>query len=102
MKRSELETLQKTVHIILENDIKARNNDDYLYTVVCRRLNSDCANHSFIIVMANRKLWNLPSYESVGRTRRKLQKEHPELASFERTKRNRKLQEHEYLEYARS
>lgn len=102
MKRSELETLQNTVKIILENNSDARSSDDYLYMLVCRRLNPDCAIYPFTTVMENRKRWNLPSYESVGRTRRKLQKLYPELDSFERIKRNRKLQEQEYREYARS
>lgn len=101
MKRKELETLQTIVKAILENDSMARNSDDYLYSIVCRRLVPDCANAPFCHVISNRKRWNLPSYESVGRTRRKLQEKFPELSAFDSVKDNRTLQEAEYIAYAR-
>ena len=101
MRRKDLETLQTIVKAILENDNKARNSDDYLYSVVCKKLVPECANAPFCHVISNRMKWNLPSYDSVGRTRRKLQEKHPELSAFESTKRNRTILEEEYIAYAR-
>lgn len=102
MKRRDLESLQTTVRIILEHDAMARNSDDYLYSMVCKRLVPECANAPFCTVISNRKRWNLPSYDSVGRTRRKLQEKYPELEAFDSTRRNRDAQELEYREYART
>lgn len=102
MKRRDFDTLQKTVKAILESDSRARNSDDYLYALVCRKLSPDCVNAPFCRVISDRTRWNLPSYESVGRTRRKLQEKYPELEPFEKTKRNRAVLEQEYRDYARS
>lgn len=102
MKKRDLDTLQKTVKTILENDSRARNSDDYLYSVVCKTISPDCVNAPFGRVISERERWNLPSYDSVGRTRRKLQEKYPELEAFDSTKRNRMDLEMEYRKYARS
>ena len=63
----------KDVKLILTVDEKARNSDDYLYSVICRmRLldnNIDATRISFVDVMSRRKELNLPPYETVRRSR---------------------------------
>ena len=69
--------LQEFVKPILEADERTRNSDDVLYFHVCTKLLGD----GLLLenVLLNRKTLNIPSYESVGRARRKLQQDNPDL-----------------------
>ncbi len=51
--------------------------------------------------LTNHKELGLPSFESVGRTRRKLQEKHPELLGNVRTQKIRAAGEKAYRKYAR-
>jgi len=51
--------------------------------------------------MSQSRYLGLPSFESVGRTRRKLQAEHPELLGSIRIQKIRAKQEQNYRRYAK-
>ena len=53
----------------------------------------------FCEIMLNHKQYNLPSFESITRCRRKLQNDYPELAN-EKTKEKRLNETAEYIDYA--
>lgn len=55
----------------------------------------------FAEVMSQYRYLGLPSFESVGRTRRKLQAEHPELLGSIRIQKLRAKQEQNYRRYAK-
>lgn len=75
----ELFNVSKIVKQILREDQEARDNDDYLYCKVCERVNAISVNEPFNKVMRNRKDLGFPPFETVRRTRQKLQEEYPEL-----------------------
>ena len=88
-----LRTIEDKVRAILKKDEEARNDDMVLYLKVC--------NSYFKEVMSQYRYLGLPSFESVGRTRRKLQAEHPELLGSIRIQKIRAKQEQNYRRYAK-
>ena len=86
---------------ILEHNADARNSDEYLYLKVCEKVSGMCMNLPFWKVFMNRKEYGLPSYETVGRARRKLQETHPELAGNSTVEAQRTLNEEVFRDYAR-
>ena len=71
----------KLVLQILQEMPDTRNSDDALYLEVCKRINPKAALLPFFYVMASRKTYGFPPFESVRRSRQKIQNEHPELVS---------------------
>lgn len=100
-KAKELNTTVNLVKSILEECPEARNNDDVLYLLVCRRTNDICVNLPFWKVLLNRKAYNLPAFESVRRSRQRLQAAYPELAGDENVDAQRMLNEEIFREFAR-
>lgn len=100
-KSKELKTITAIVKDVLEHDPKARNSDEYLYLEVCARIGGKCITFPFWKVFTNRKAYGLPSYETVGRARRKLQETHPELADNSTVEAQRTLNEEVFRDYAR-
>lgn len=100
-KSKELKTTSEIVQIILEQNPHARNSDDFLYIKVCEKVNNISINLPFKEVMANRKAYGLPAFESVRRTRQKLQATHPELAGCDDVEAQRMLNEETFRNYAR-
>ena len=90
------------VKTLLKENPRTRNSDDYLYAKVCERYNSDVLRLDFGFVLANRKDLGLPCFESVRRSRQKLQELHPELAGTGSVKAARKVNEAVVSEYARN
>lgn len=80
---------------------KARNSDMVLYYMVCCKRNIVSLGEPFGYVLMNLKELNLPSIESVGRVRRKIQELYPELASDEKVKEMREEQEEIYRKYSK-
>lgn len=64
---------------ILEKDPQARNSDMYLYFRVVERINAPALNKSFGEVITGLQDLGLPCFETVRRTRQKLQSENPKL-----------------------
>lgn len=85
-------------NILLENPT-TRDDDMLLYGAFCAKYNLVSPELTFYEVMANAKRWNLPSYESITRARRKVQ----EMEEYLRGKKRglRKEQEKNYRNFYR-
>ena len=96
----------KDVKLILTVDEKARNSDDYLYSLICRMrlldLGTDADSIAFVDVMKHRKALGLPPYETVRRARQKIQQHHPDLRANADVEVMREVKEEEFRNYARS
>ena len=99
-KAKELKKTTAIVKDILENDTVARNSDDYLYYMVCRRINEIVVHLPFWKVMLNRKQYKFPSFKSVERARRKLQRAYPEFSGDPDVEAQKMLNEEVYKDYA--
>ena len=75
-----LKTIEKKVKAILEKNTDARNDDMVLYLALCNVCLKDAGAMPLAEIMTQHKYLGLPSFESVSRTRRKLQAKYPELA----------------------
>lgn len=95
-----LKTIEDMVRAILKKDKEARNDDMLLYLKVCNACLKDAGTMPFAEVMAGYRFYGLPPFESVRRTRQKLQATYPELAGNLRVRRLRAVQEQAYRQYA--
>lgn len=100
-KSKELKNTTAIVKDLLINNPNTRNSDDYLYYKVCERIAPECINNKFWYVLLNRKQYGLPAFESVRRSRQKLQETYPELASNGKVEGYRALQEELFRDYAK-
>lgn len=100
-KSTELKTTTDLVKKILQDVPEARNSDDFLYYKVCEKINALYINLPFWKVIVNRKLYGFPAFESVRRTRQKVQAEYPELSGNSTVEGNRMLNEKVFRDYAR-
>jgi hypothetical protein len=103
MKRmKELSTRVKT---ILEANENARNSDNILYLHILRSYGADNGldidKMSVPMLFLHCKDMGLPSLESVGRARRKMQELYPHLRSNENVQIIREMQEEAYRQYAK-
>ena len=98
MAKSKLNTLKEQVIHILEICPEARDSDDKLYVEICKANDQKINNCSFEDFMLHRNLYNVPSYSSVERVRRKAQEEREDLAGSVREM--RKNLEQEYVDFA--
>ena len=102
MKQVDFIKLEDEIRQILIEDEVARSDDMYLYWVYCnKRLKEQkqAIFESLFLSPTTRKTYNIKSYHSVSRCRRKIQEHTPDLAS-ERSKRLRAKEEKDYKEYA--
>ena len=101
-----LTKLSELVYDILVKNEKARNSDTYLYYIVCNeKLRSNGHDISKITLadsLLRREELGLPPFESVRRTRQKIQHDNQELAGSKAVEAFRSKNEKEYREYARS
>lgn len=100
-KLAELKTATKIVKVILQENPFARDCDEYLYYKVCEKINPECTQLPFWQVVLGRKKLGLPAFETVRRTRQKLQATYPELAGDKNVEAQRMLNEEDFREYAR-
>lgn len=100
-----LKKVSRLVKMILEADEKARNSDNYLYYKVVsaysRHLGINMNNVSVyeFLLMCNE--WGIPGFETVRRTRQKVQASFPELRAKDDVENNRLLRELQFRDYAR-
>ncbi len=86
--RHEISRTHKLVKEILETDPKTRNSDDLLYLDIIER---SCPLKTTIgSLFRNREYLGIPPYETVRRTRQKIQAEHPELRGDEKRRQRAK------------
>lgn len=97
-----IKSTQDVVRMILATNPKTRNSDNLLYVEVCSFLDPSTKFMQFGFVMENVKALDLPGFETVRRTRQKLQAAFPELAAYDAVSGYRALKEEEFRDYARS
>lgn len=103
---NDLNTTSKIVKHILNTDPHTRNSDSFLYLKVLEYI-ADQKGLLFPAMTVQYFLTNLsdlpfPAFETVRRTRQKLQADYPELSANTAVKAMRAEKEKEYLNYARS
>lgn len=98
---SRLKKTSDLVRTVLQEVPETRNNDDVLYAEVCKRVNSSFMAMSFRQVLLHRKELGFPPFESVRRSRQKIQQHHPELSACSLVEGYRALEEEMYKNYAR-
>lgn len=97
----DLKSTKALVKSILEQDEQARNSDSFLYFRLLERIDKAILTvpvHDFLLGMG---LYGIPPFESVRRTRQKIQAECPWLAACDRVKEFRAENEEVYREFAR-
>lgn len=102
---SRLKELSNRVKSILEVNENARNSDNVLYLHVLRSYGAerglDIDKMSVPMLLLHCKDMGLPSLESMGRARRKVQELYPELRGSDDTQAIREMQEEAYRNFAR-
>ena len=96
-----LKSIEKKVKMILQKNGDARNDDMVLYLALCNLCLKDAGAIPLAEIMTQYKALGLPSFESVSRTRRKLQAKHPELAGSRSVQKLRATGEKAYRKYAK-
>lgn len=96
-----LKTIENKVKMILKKNEDARNDDMVLYLALCNLCLKDAGAIPLAEIMTQHKSLGLPSFESVSRTRRKLQAQHPELAGSRPVQKMRATGEKAYRRYAK-
>lgn len=97
-----LQSTSALVKEILEKYPATRDSDQLLYYRVCEALNEKSLTANFGYVLLNRKDFMIPSIETVGRCRRKLQEKNPELRASSKVQGFRDELQLEFREYART
>ena len=98
-------TIEKVVLEILKVNEEARNDDMKLYLLISKMCIYDThgiADFSFEDVMINYKAYGIPCFESVRRTRQKIQAKYPELGCSPEVRRARHKMQCVYSDYAKS
>lgn len=102
---NDLKTTTALVKSILEQDKQCRNSDSFLYlkvlSVIGKQRGIDIDKMSVPYFLVNLHGAGFPGFETVRRTRQKIQQHHPELAACAAVEGYRAENETEYREYAR-
>lgn len=102
---NELQTTTKLVKAILEEDKQARNSDSFLYLKVIETIADQKGINlygiSIPVFLVSMKENGFPGFETVRRTRQKVQQHHPELAACDNVKGMRMINETEFRKYSR-
>ena len=98
---NKLKNIKELVKSILENDEETRNSDMLLYFRVCQIKNEGALEIPFGAVIKNLDRFYLPPFESVRRTRQKVQAECPHLAPCKKVEEFRAENEVAFREFAR-
>lgn len=97
---SKLRNTTMVVRQVLVTVPAARNSDNILYLEVVRLINQQVLRLPLAVVLNNMKEYNLPTIETVGRCRRKLQAQFPELRADKAVEEFRSGLETEFREWA--
>ncbi len=104
-KSKELKTITDLVKGILQSFPEARNSDNVLYYYVCgvigKEKGVDIEKMSITRFLLNLKDYGFPQFETVRRSRQKLQATYPELAGNSDVEAQRTLNEEVFRDYAR-
>lgn len=100
---SNLYKTKNIVSIVLLENESARNDDNLLYKEVCKKIQPNIGRLCFDTVLNNMDRLKIPHFETVRRTRQKLQEENPEIYGCNIfVKKQREKKEKEFREFARS
>ena len=90
---------------ILQQDADTRDSDDILYCRVLehygKRMGVDFNRVSTISFFKNARRYKIPSIETVGRCRRKMQEEYTDVRGTDNTVRKRQDRAKDFVDYAR-
>lgn len=104
-KINRLINIRALVKKIMEQDAGTRNCDSYLYlkviSEVAKTKNYDLSAVSVTDYLSNMSQWGFPPFESVRRSRQKLQENNPDLASIDVVQDFRVQNEAVFREFAR-
>lgn len=102
---NELVSTTELVWEILATVPETRNSDNLLYIEVLKHYSKefgfDIAGYPFASALKNLKSWGIPTIETVGRCRRKLQHDNPELAASCKVRCQRAERKAEFIDYAK-
>lgn len=98
--KNKLYETKELVKQVLEENERARNSDNELYVKVCYRINPYVLTVPFAEVISDLDGYGLPPFESVRRTRQKLQAERPDLRPCDEVALFRAENETAYEEFA--
>ena len=101
MAKEKLNTMAVKVEEILRDKTKARDDDNVLYAYFLNSLGVSVRRTSFWEITRRVVNDDLPSMESVGRVRRKVQELNPELVGTEEKRKMRYKAIDDYKEFAR-
>ncbi len=94
---AKLEKFHNIVFEILQEKEETREDDFLLFYEVIKRIG--LGNLRLDYILTNHAILGIPSFETISRCRRKIQREHPEL-SGEAMRKIRKKEEMEFRAYA--
>lgn len=97
---SELRNTTKMVKYVLEKEPRTRNSDNLLWLEVVKLKNQGILRMPVAVVMQNLSTYGLPSIETVGRCRRKVQAANPELRAERAVEEFRSELEADFREWA--
>lgn len=96
-----LKTVESVVRGILIDYPDARNSDNILYSIYVRKAKPEILSLPVVDYLLHFTDFGLYRFESVARTRRRLQEEEPELRGVEDVRKWRKENEKQFYEYAK-
>ena len=102
---TDLKTTKALVELILNQDERARNSDSHLYfrviNTIADKHNIDLAKIPVIDFLLNLKKSPFPPFESVRRSRQKIQRASPHLAACKTVEEFRAEKEQDFRAFAR-
>ena len=96
-----LETMALKVKEILQKRPETRNNDRLLYCYYLNSTGISVKKNSYWDIATQVDLGKIPSIESLGRTRRKVQELNPDLAPSKKAKELKDINEEEYEDFSK-
>ncbi len=99
---TKLKAITEIVKEVLTQYPEARNSDDILYFLVCKKIDAISLNRPFKDIILNRKDYNYPALTYVARAGRKVREHHPELSGDGNVEGHRKENEKAFEEYSKT
>lgn len=103
---NDLRAISAVVKSILQQNRHTRNDDNLLYLMVLQQVSDrngiDLKSMTVPVFLLNMREYGFPGFETVRRSRQKMQAEYPELAGSESVRRKRAKQEEVFREFATS
>lgn len=103
-----MDNIRNTAVLVKEaliHNPKTRNSDNYLYFVICKAKLAgqgiDISKVNLSDALLNRESLGLPQFETVRRTRQKIQADNPELKGTSEVEAMRAIKEEAFRDFAR-